>query len=180
MTETEKQEGQKTVVAFITGLLIGGLLVWIFSSSPKTEPVIEPLTDTTQDQTVATTSDNTADGTNKVDTNTQPTPVSVGDSFIKVADQKAGALVILSDITYPQTTGWVVVRDFLDGNPGNVLGAARYSTNDGLNSKEVNLLRNTVASSSYQVVFYTDNGDKVFDLKDDKLIDGVSATFKAE
>jgi hypothetical protein len=37
MSEAEKQEGQKTVVAFITGLLIGGLLVWVFSSSPTSD-----------------------------------------------------------------------------------------------------------------------------------------------
>lgn len=32
----ENEEGGKTVVAFIAGLLIGGLLVWVFSG---TEPV---------------------------------------------------------------------------------------------------------------------------------------------
>ena len=35
MSEAEKQESQKTVVAFITGLLIGGLLVWVFSATPE-------------------------------------------------------------------------------------------------------------------------------------------------
>ena len=34
----EKQEGQKTVVSFIVGLLIGGLLVWAFSGPSVDAP----------------------------------------------------------------------------------------------------------------------------------------------
>lgn len=34
-------EEQKSVVAFICGLLVGGLLVWIFSWSPDEEPEVE-------------------------------------------------------------------------------------------------------------------------------------------
>ena len=34
----EKQEGQKTIVSFIVGLLIGGLLVWAFSGPEASAP----------------------------------------------------------------------------------------------------------------------------------------------
>ena len=37
MDESNKQEGQKTVVSFIAGLLIGGLLVWVFSDAPDSQ-----------------------------------------------------------------------------------------------------------------------------------------------
>ena len=37
----ETQDGQKTLVAFIVGLLIGGMLVWAFSGPTATAPVAE-------------------------------------------------------------------------------------------------------------------------------------------
>jgi hypothetical protein len=38
MAEETQQEGQKTLVAFIVGLLIGGLLVWAFSGPSANAP----------------------------------------------------------------------------------------------------------------------------------------------
>ena len=38
MAEQLKEESQKTVVSFVVGLLIGGLLVWAFSGAPKNDP----------------------------------------------------------------------------------------------------------------------------------------------
>ena len=37
--ETTQTDGQKTVVAFVAGLLVGGLLVWIFNDTPAEAPV---------------------------------------------------------------------------------------------------------------------------------------------
>ena len=37
----EMQEGQKTIVSFIVGLLIGGLLVWAFSGPTVNAPTEE-------------------------------------------------------------------------------------------------------------------------------------------
>lgn len=174
MTEAETQGGQKTVVAFITGLLIGGLLVWVFSSSPKSEPTVTQNTSDQSAQTNGKTNDQQAtDATDK-------TAPSTNAGSVTVSDQKAGAVVKLSGAKFPEKVGWVVVRELQDGNPGNILGAARYSYDESLAPKEVDLQRETKAGSTYQVVFYTDNGDKVFDLKDDKLVEGISSTFKAE
>ncbi len=184
MAEAEKQEGQKTVVAFITGLLIGGLLVWVFSSSPAKAPV-ETSSDTTTETVEGTNSASEPAQTAPTETKATDTAVitkpqeQIGSGMLKVDDQKSGAVVNLAKTQFPTVNGWVVVRDYMDGVPGNILGAARYGTEEGLTPTSVSLLRNTVTGSSYQVVYYTDNGDKVFDPADDKLIEDIGSTFKA-
>lgn len=173
MSEVEKQESQKTVVSFITGLLIGGLLVWVFSSSPEEKK--QPEEKTTDTEVVAESSD----ATKEVVAETKSTSSEViGKGSITVADQKAGLTVTLSGAEFPTKNGWVVVRDYMDGVPGNILGAARYSADEGLAPEVVDLMRATSAGSSYQAVFYTNEGDGGFDLAEDKLIDGVAVTFK--
>ncbi len=185
MSETEKQEGQKTVVAFIAGLLIGGLLVWVFSSAPEKE-VVDTLKDndteatSTDDRTPVTTK-TTAD---KVVATPGATPnastATAGDARLTVVNQKAGTSVALGNTTYPSNAGWIVVRDYVNGVAGKVLGAARFNTADGLTPTSVPLLRSTVAGSTYQVVYFSDNGDKKFLTATDKVVEGVSASFKAE
>ena len=173
MSEIEKQESQKTVVAFITGLLIGGLLVWVFSSTPekKEEPEIER-------QAIE-------EVVKKNDAQTAPADVekvvektNVADASISVVDQKAGSQVNLGTLSLPVRSGWVVVRDLMDGTPGNVLGAARFSADEGLMPTSVNLIRETITGSSYQVVYFTNEGTTEFKLGEDKEIEGLSATFK--
>ena len=41
-------------------------------------------------------------------------------------------------------------------------------------------MRATVPESSYEVVFYTNDGDTDFDLAEDVAIEGVSTTFTAQ
>jgi hypothetical protein len=195
--ETEKQEGQKTVVAFIAGLLIGGLLVWVFSSSPEGTPANvntatdseaeSEMTDDTSENTTNTTRTNenviretpqsSSQPTTAVPTGTQS---QVGDGALSASNQGAGTLVVLSDVEYPANAGWIVVRDYEDQTPGRILGAARFNVTDGLVPETVTLLRGTEAGATYQVVFYNENGDRVFDLADDTLVDGISATFTAQ
>lgn len=174
MEEGIKQDGQKTVVAFVAGLLIGGLLVWAFSSSPEEGSVDEVVTDTTAEEVDApdnTTNTNTRPNTNENDdTSVADTPepmVAFGDGSLAVNDQAAGELVTLGESEYPSTDGWIVVHDYTEGVLGNALGAARYGTDEGLLPSEVRLLRVTESGKTYFVIFYTDNGDRVFDLADD-------------
>ncbi len=172
MSEVEKQESQKTVVAFITGLLIGGLLVWVFSSTPEdTKQITVESTETEQ------TTTETLEDVAKVE-EVKSADV-IGEGSIVVADQKAGTVVTLGATKVPTQNGWVVVRDYMDGTPGNILGAARYSTEEGLMPTTVELIRETTVGSSYQVVFYTNGGDTGFAIAEDKLIDGIATTFKA-
>lgn len=188
MSEAEKQEGQKTVVAFITGLLIGGLLVWVFSSSPESANApVDTEDDTTTEKVEGAkdTSNSTPDtsvGVKGGDTAaviTKPKEVA-GEGMLKVDDQKSGMTVELNETAFPTSNGWVVVRDYMDGTPGRVLGAARYSVETGLTPTAVSLLRETTPGSSYQVVYYTDDGDKEFSLSKDTLIEDIAATFKAK
>lgn len=184
MSETEKQEGQKTVVAFIAGLLIGGLLVWVFSSTPDTA-VLDESTDTSVKEAVENTTTKsdartTTDSSTKTETVAKTVTEKVGDGRIEVAAQLAGPVVLLDALVFPTNAGWVVVRDYMDGLPGNILGAARYNQEEGLSPQSVNLLRRTEAEGTYQVVFFHENGDKIFDLADDVEIPGMSATFTAQ
>ncbi len=178
MSEAEKQEGQKTVVAFITGLLIGGLLVWVFSSTPENGVTETSETDTTEETTDAPDQEASVVGSITGMTDDVVAPV-IGDGSLSVANQTAGDTVVLGDIEYPANEGWIVVRDYANGAAGKILGAARYNLTDGLMPSSVSLLRKTVSGSSYQVQFYTESGDKAFSTKDDVAVVGGEATFKA-
>lgn len=189
MSEQEKQEGQKTVVAFIAGLLIGGLLVWVFSSPAKTE-VTEDTTADTNTEEPATADRNNNSGNTEVATSGEES-VSVptlptGEGALTVNDQTAGDVVILASAEFPTPEGWVAVRDYDGENVGGILGAARYSQSQGLIPQSVELLRGTQAGSEYAVVFFNENGmvdangKLFFDPAGDQQIDGVMDTFKAE
>ena len=103
-----------------------------------------------------------------------------GVGSISVSDQAAGSVVMIDDVVYPASEGWVGVRDYLaNGELGYVLGAARFSTEQGLLPKEVTLLRATTAGETYAVVFYTDNGDRKFILDDDTMIESPVVSFTA-
>jgi len=177
MTE-EKQEGQKTIVSFIVGLLIGGLLVWAFSG-PEAKA---PENDSNKDETEETITDETdkkemEEKEKEVEVAEQGLPM--GDGKIAVEDQAAGNTVELSSATYPISEGWIGVRDYSDERLGGLLGVVRFSEAQGLVPTEVVLQRPTVAGKNYAVVLYNDNGDQGFNLADDSQIDSVFATFKA-
>lgn len=165
----EKQESQKTVVAFIVGLLVGGLLVWVFSSTPEEAPeVINDSVDTEEVMSDDETEDDDSEGE------------VVRDGSIVVPNQPAGMSVELGSVRLPVLAGWIVVRDYMDGVPGNILGAARFNADEGLMPSSVELMRTTDAGSSYQVVFFTDDGEKAFNLGEDVAIEGIAATFTAQ
>lgn len=187
MSEAEKDEGQKTVVAFIAGLLIGGLLVWVFSSSPENTPntkVTDESTQAQQERNAETSTSNETDtapntevGKETVTTNQAVktvTPATNGEGKITVANQPAGTVVELSEVVFPGNAGWIAVRD-----ERSVLGAARYNLADGLVPEEVELLRATQAGNSYYVLFYTEDGDKQFNTAKDFEMEGTQVTFTA-
>lgn len=170
----EKEKNQKTVVAFIAGLLIGGLLVWVFSvtDNKKTDGL---QMDLTPDENAEMNSEET-EGTN-TNTTSETTPsspdavVAAGAGSITVDDQPAGVVVLLGEVKMPVENGWLVVHEVNDdGSLANALGAVRYSDAEGLKPTKIELLRGTVAGKSYRVVAYTENGDRVFDKHDDMPI----------
>lgn len=173
-----KQEGQKTVVSFIVGLLIGGLLVWAFSG-PNADAPKDTQKDADKEETTKapeTTTSNTNDGEEAI---TAP-ELPVGDGKVEVSGQKAGTSVALTSATYPIAEGWIGVRDYENGRLGSILGVARFSESQGLVPATITLQRATTVGKEYAVVVFSDNGDRAFNLAEDVQVDSVFATFKAE
>jgi hypothetical protein len=182
MSEQEKQENQKTIVAFAAGLLIGGLLVWVFGGVPKAESPSDEITEATStEQTNNETNDEEVSSTNNTE-DVVITPVktlTTGEGEIEVSDQKAGTSVTLDSAVFPSDSGWIGVRDYASGQLAGLLGVVRFSKEQGLVPEEIVLQRATQAGNSYAVVFYSENGDDVFSLADDVQVEGVFATFTA-
>lgn len=181
------EENKKTIISFIAGLLVGGLLVFIFSE-PATDSVKQSNNEVEQSGEVseATDGDKTTDeGDRVVDRNgaapTSPAAVIISDKgAIGVIDQRAGNVVKLETVEFPAKAGWIGVREYENGQLSGLLGVARFNTDEGLLPESVQLLRSTVAGKTYAVVFYSDNGDKTFSLATDGQFSGVMETFKVE
>ena len=179
----EKQEGQKTVVSFIVGLLIGGLLVWAFSSPAPTPAPTD--TDTTPATNSEDVNDNDEAGNgeqvaNPTPSTTERPALPVGDGRVTVNNQPAGSRVTLAAAVFPVAEGWIGVRDYQAGQLRGLLGVVRFSEEQGLVPTEIVLQRPTTSGNDYAVVVYSDNGDRQFNLADDVQIDTVFATFTAQ
>jgi len=179
----DKQEGQKTVVSFIVGLLIGGLLVWAFSG-PTTDPKMnEKGNNNDSEEVEGGAGENLSDeegDTETPETTTQERPtLPVGDGNITVSGQPAGTSVSLEGATYPVSEGWIGVRDYNNGQLGGLLGVVRFSEEQGLVPSNIVLQRSTVPGREYAVVVYQENGDRQFNLAEDVQIDTVFSTFTA-
>ncbi len=184
MSEQEKQEGQKTVVAFVSGLLIGGLLVWIFSGSTNEELTPADIVDENSTELVEETG--SENGATASETETTPTPepeaptLTTGDGRVEIDDQTVGNVVTFDSVTFPIDEGWIAVRSYNEEQLGNILGASRFSKSQGLVPESVQLLTPTVAERTYAIVFFTEDGDRTFNPATDVQIEGVFATFTAQ
>lgn len=192
--EAQNQDGQKTIVAFIVGLLIGGLLTWAFVGSPAESPEnnngedsatsdnqVESVdTDSTDDET-DTTPDASTSSDDETDDTTQPqADMSVGEGDVAVSDQAAGMTVTLDSVTFPNDEGWIGVRRYTNGDLGSLLGVVRFSKEQGLVPEEITLQAPTTSGNDYAVVFYTESGDREFSLADDVQVGDAFATFTAQ
>lgn len=186
---TMSEESKKTIISFIAGLLIGGLLMFIFiepaadTKSPANDDQ-EQASDTVSDDNTSdeedANDDNSDEASDDVQDDSDAEPVVTSDGDINVEDQAAGSVVELDSVEYPAKTGWIGVRDYVDGQMTGLLGVVRFDTNVGLAPESVTLLRPTVAGNTYAVVFYSENGDKKFSLATDSQLSGVMETFKAK
>lgn len=188
MADSTQQDGQKTIVAFVVGLLIGGMLVWAFSGPTPATSEVEPTeTETTSETGSSSTEDGTGNGNgqnNSSDTEanaavTTPT-LPVGNGAVTVAAQPAGTVVNLGAATYPVGEGWIGVRDYSNDQLGTILGVVRFSESDGLVPERITLLRATTAGRTYAVVMFADDGDRVFQSATDVQIPEIFATFTAQ
>lgn len=97
--------------------------------------------------------------------------------YVTVSNQNSGNVVLVQSVVLRED-GWVAVREIIDSEMGNILGAARLSSGMYENVK-VELLRPTEGGEEYSVVIYRDNGDRNFDFNFDSLvIDGTMPVSK--
>lgn len=180
------EENKKTIIAFVAGLLVGGLLVFIFvepSSSVITTDNDREEETANEDVETETRPDVTEE---EEPDEEEPTPVTdeepedEGNGSVSVSDQEAGSRVYFSNASFPAAEGWVGVREYQNGQLSGLLGASRWDKAEGLEPTSVGLLRPTISGRTYAVVFYTENGDEIFSLATDRQMQGVMETFEAE
>lgn len=180
----ETQDGQKTIVAFVVGLLIGGMLVWAFSGPTADAPTSQ--TDNEETEQVENEENSETDAVSGADENGSETsneeaPVlQVGEGKVTVQDQKAATSVKLSSATYPVSEGWIGVREYNNDQLGYILGVVRFSESQGLIPSEITLQRSTTAGNRYAIVIFTEDGDFNFSLANDVQIDTIFDTFVAQ
>lgn len=183
----QNEEGKKTIVSFIVGLLIGGLLVWSFGGNDNNTPVVEDNETPTAEETDPEMSDETtSDDTETINETTSPAPAApevavlpTGEGAVTIADTSASSRIPMESATFPVAEGWVGVRDYNNGQLGPILGVVRFSEEQGLVPTEIILQRATTRGNEYAIVFYTEDGDRDFNLATDVQIDGVVTTFTA-
>ncbi len=174
------QESQKTVVAFIVGLIIGGLLVWVFTDTPAEAPVVVDEDEASETADVNTsTDDDVADSGASTSTTAPVAELPTGDGEVSVGGQTAGSVVALESATFPIDEGWIGVRDYANGQLSGLLGVVRFSKEQGLVPEQIVLQRPTETGKQYAIVFYSESGDREFSLADDIQIEGEFATFTA-
>ncbi len=178
------EENKKTVISFIAGLLVGGLLVFIFSEPAANKAVPNTTNDNENGEvSVNDEADKADEKTVEVSTGTVNTTAPsqvISDGAIAVSDQDAGKVVELDSVEFPADAGWIGVRDYENGQMSGLLGVARFNIEEGLTPDTISLLRATVAGKTYAVIFYADNGDKTFSLANDAQLTGVMETFEAK
>ena len=169
--EQQHEDSQKTLVAFVVGLLIGGMLVWAFSGPSKTTPKDEQKTD----EVTATTTEDT-----KTAAQGEAPKLQVGEGKIVVEDQKASKFIEMKSAEYPVGEGWVGIRQYDNDKLGYILGVNRFSESQGLIPGKLELLYPTTPGKKYAVVVFKEDGDFKFNLAKDVQIDTIYSTFTAQ
>ena len=182
--EETQQDGSKTLVSFVVGLLIGGMLVWAFSG-PADQTNQSDQADTEDEAGEMMDDDTESTETNEEVATEEPTnapapTLPVGNGSVVVNDQPASASVVLERATYPIEEGWIGVRDYNNGQLGFIKGVVRFSAAAGVVPENIILQDATRAGQQYAVVVFSDNGDNAFNPAGDVQIDQIFATFTAQ
>ncbi|OHA17660.1 MAG: hypothetical protein A2664_03515 [Candidatus Taylorbacteria bacterium RIFCSPHIGHO2_01_FULL_46_22b] len=142
----QQDNNQKTVIVATLAFVVGFALAWLI---------------------VVNKDSDTANPSGVDDQVNQEEIVSLG-NFITVADQAAGVNVAIEKIGFTES-GWVVIHESDNEQPGRILGAQLFDAGNAANGN-VDLLRGTLPSQSYYAVLRKDNGDRAFDPKKDEQI----------
>lgn len=179
--QNQNQDGQKTIVSFIVGLLIGGIVVWMFTGTPAETPTVENENEVEQSEEIADADDATielSDGT--VEVQLEEVGMEIGEGSVSVSNQPASSRVALNEVVFPLSDGWIGVRDYDNGQVGSILGVMRFSESEGLIPEEIVLQRSTSAGNTYAVVFFNPGETNEFNPRHNSQINQVFATFTAE
>lgn len=170
--EQQREDSQKTLVAFVVGLLIGGMLVWAFTGPDDHKK--EAMED--DEKMMASTTDRDADE----DEDDEDTGLNVGEGKIVIDDQPASRAISINSIEYPVKEGWIGVRQYDNETLGKVLGVNRFSDSQGLIPEKIELVSATTPGKTYAIVIYEEDGDFDFSFDKDKQIETVYDTFTAK
>ncbi|MFT5832160.1 MAG: hypothetical protein ACI9SY_000543 [Candidatus Paceibacteria bacterium] len=179
----EQQDGSKTLVSFVVGLLIGGMLVWAFSGPSNQLNTVNEVGNDEEAGEMTEAGEESEGGEEMASEEPvaamAPT-LPVGDGSVIVNDQPASAQVTLERATYPIEEGWIGVRDFNNGQLGFIKGVVRFSAAAGVVPENIILQDSMRAGQQYAVVVFSDNGDNAFNPAGDVQIDQIFATFTAQ
>tara|TARA_B100000745_G_scaffold272541_1_gene200474 strand:+ start:2958 stop:3452 length:495 start_codon:yes stop_codon:yes gene_type:complete len=141
----------KTILSFIGGFITGAIIIWAAivydTNRPKAE--LESITTTPTDMQTAESE----------------TGGVVESQDITVRNQLSGDLVTVSSVTLANN-GWIVIHEETDGLIGNALGAVRKDAGT-YTDVTIPLLRATAEGLRYWVVLYSDDNDRLFNIKND-------------
>jgi hypothetical protein len=176
MVDLNNKDSQKTIVAFVVGLLIGGIIVSAFSGNDKaTEKMAEKETEEVMSEEKAM-----EESMEEKDEVTSAPTLTVGEGNIVINNQAASRLIAIESATYPVSEGWIGVRGYENEDLGRILGVVRFSESQGLVPENIILQTDTIAGRNYAVVIFTEDGDFDFNLAGDVQIDTIFDTFTAE
>ena len=160
---------QKILISALIGFVIGAGAVLVWNVSQPDSLTTESGLNEQKSPADSQGGNAVADGVNVSDVVPDPVRISGVTDRVDADDQPAGSSAQVSVVVLAEA-GWVAIQEDVNGELGNVLGAAWFPA--GTASGSVELLRDTVPGNVYHVVLYHDNGNKEFELGvDEKLVD---------
>lgn len=161
---TANRTNQYLIGAAIIIVLIAAGLLWSRGDRAPKTPAAETKTATTTEEVMVKTTTTTADDRQSV---TQAAGESVA------ADDQPAGMTVNASFTLSRDS-WVGVRDA----SGILMGVGRFGP--GATTGVIELLRATAPGETYTMVVFTDDGNRVYDLYADPIVEGVGDTFKAQ
>jgi hypothetical protein len=157
--QTKSNTMRNLSIAVVAILVIGGI-AWAIVGHKKS--ATDTASSTGGAMTVTTTGTTTGTGTSS-DTQAM---FSSG-SLLVSSPQSAGLQVAVSHVAV-QVPTWVVIYENYNGQPGNVLGAALFTSDRA--SGVIDLLRGTLPGQTYFAGEARDDGDHMFSMVNDPAI----------
>jgi hypothetical protein len=92
--------------------------------------------------------------------------LSQGETSVLTEDQIFGLEANVKSVKFESRAGWVAIHEYREGKPGNILGASWLPVGEHADVK-VELLRAMEAGKTYYAMLHDDDGDKLFNYKND-------------